>query len=91
MPSNLGDCNPQCSIVLSTRNKAMELNLSLASIRKQSPPFAYELIVVDDGSRDSTKDVCRYYDTDKYIIHEKEIVHFLSYFAPFFLVSYLIF
>jgi len=50
---------PLCSVVLSTRNKAEELERTLRSIRRQSVPFDYELIVVDDGSTDLTRAVCQ--------------------------------
>lgn len=54
--------NPKCSIVLSTRNKASYLDSTLDSIRQQIVPFAYEIIVVDDGSGDETRKVCESYD-----------------------------
>jgi hypothetical protein len=60
---------PECSICLSTRNKADYLELSLQSIYVQKPPFRFEVIVVDDGSTDHTENVCsqypvRYYSLD---------------------------
>ncbi|MES2790047.1 MAG: glycosyltransferase, partial [Planctomycetota bacterium] len=48
----------RCSIVMATYNKARLLDLSLQSIAQQSPPFGYEVIVVDDGSADETRAVC---------------------------------
>jgi len=54
--------NPKCSIVIATYNKADLLDLSLRSIRQQNVPFDYEIIVVDDGSRDHTPQVCKKYD-----------------------------
>jgi len=51
--------HPACSIVISTYNKAPLLDLALQSIRQQSPPFEYEVIVVDDGSRDDTRSICK--------------------------------
>jgi len=50
---------PQCSIVIATFNKAEELDLCIRSIKQQSPGFAVEVIVVDDGSNDNTKQICR--------------------------------
>lgn len=52
---------PFCSIVMATYNKAPLLELSLRSIREQRVPFEYEVIVVDDGSRDDTPQVCKKY------------------------------
>lgn len=48
----------RCSICLSTRNKAAALRNTLRSIYAQEVPFTFEVIVVDDGSRDETKAVC---------------------------------
>jgi glycosyltransferase involved in cell wall biosynthesis len=49
----------RCSIVIATRNHAPYLRETLASIQAQRPPFGWELIVVDDGSTDETRSVCR--------------------------------
>jgi len=59
---------PLCSIVLSTRNKAACLDMALTSIFGQSVPFQYEVIVVDDGSTDNTKEVC-----DKYAVEYRYV------------------
>lgn len=48
----------ECSIVLSTRNKAAELRLTLGSIFRQEDLPEMEVIVVDDGSTDETGKVC---------------------------------
>lgn len=48
----------KCSIVMATYNRAPLLERVLESIRVQTPTFAYELIVVDDGSADDTEAVC---------------------------------
>ncbi len=49
----------RCSIVLATRNKAEYLKRTLRSIKRQDVPFEYEVIVVDDGSTDQTREVCK--------------------------------
>lgn len=46
---------------MATYNKAQCLAPVLESIRRQSPPFDYEVIVTDDGSSDDTKEVCEFY------------------------------
>ena len=52
----------KASICLSTYNKPTYLNRVLASIDCQSPPFDFEVVVVDDGSSDlSTESVCLAY------------------------------
>lgn len=43
---------------MATFNKAKALRRTLQSIFRQHPPFAFEVIVVDDGSRDETRSVC---------------------------------
>ncbi len=49
------------SVCMATYNRSAILARTLASIREQSPPFAYEIIVCDDGSADDTADVCAEY------------------------------
>lgn len=54
--------NIKASIIITTFNKGDYLHLSLDSIFKQKPPFEYEVIVVDDGSTDKTKEVIKKYE-----------------------------
>lgn len=54
-------CSIVTSIVISTRNKSEALDSTLFSIRRQTVPFTYEIIVVDDGSTDDTKETCEHY------------------------------
>lgn len=60
------------SVVIATRNKASYLEKTLESIVYQKSPFNYEVIVVDDGSTDTTRNVCEKYYT-QYIRLEKKI------------------
>jgi glycosyltransferase involved in cell wall biosynthesis len=47
------------SVVVPTRNRAGYLDVTLASLADQDLAEPYEVIVVDDGSRDATADVIR--------------------------------
>lgn len=57
----------RCSIVMSTRDKAEYLARTLDSIYIQHPSFDFEVIVVDDGSTDNTKEICDQYEVSRYI------------------------
>ncbi|HWM09599.1 MAG TPA: glycosyltransferase family A protein [Solirubrobacteraceae bacterium] len=49
--------DPAVSVVVPTHNRAGYLEVTLASLAAQAPGVPYEVIVVDDGSRDATADV----------------------------------
>jgi glycosyltransferase involved in cell wall biosynthesis len=51
----------KCSVVLTTHSKPQCLDLALASIYEQEPPFEWEVIVVNDGPLDETVEVCKKY------------------------------
>jgi glycosyltransferase involved in cell wall biosynthesis len=51
----------RASVVLATHNKADALDRTLASIFRQSVPFPFEVVVIDDGSNDHTSDVLAKY------------------------------
>jgi glycosyltransferase involved in cell wall biosynthesis len=57
----------KCSICIATYNKPALLERTLASIRRQSPPFPYELIVCDDGSKQRlwVKRICQRYEATR--------------------------
>jgi glycosyltransferase involved in cell wall biosynthesis len=50
---------PVVSVVVPTRDRARYLDVALASLAAQDFAEPYEVIVVDDGSRDGTPDVIR--------------------------------
>lgn len=53
---------PVASICMSAHNKPQLLPATLDSIYKQAPPFDFETIVIDDGSKDNqVRDICRKY------------------------------
>ena len=51
--------NPVVSVVVPTRDRAGYLDVTLTSLAEQDFEEPYEVIVVDDGSRDSTPEVIR--------------------------------
>lgn len=57
------DSGIAASVVIVTRNKATYLNLTLASLERQSfPSNAWEIVVVDDASADDTSEVLDKYE-----------------------------
>lgn len=51
---------PQVSVIIPTYNREAELQATLESLAAQRlPTDAYEVIVADDGSTDSTAEVAR--------------------------------
>lgn len=61
--------NPLISIIIVTYNRAHFLKAALNSIKKQTFKD-YEIILVDDGSTDSTKEVVEQYEGIRYIYQE---------------------
>jgi glycosyltransferase involved in cell wall biosynthesis len=52
------------SVVTPTYNRADSLKRTLESLARQAyPDSSYEVVVVDDGSSDNTKEVCESFDT----------------------------
>jgi glycosyltransferase involved in cell wall biosynthesis len=51
--------NHSVSIILCTRNRAQSLQLTLDSLNELSSPYECELVVVDNGSTDSTGELIR--------------------------------
>lgn len=63
----------KCSIVMATYNRPELLSRTLASIRRQSPPFEFECIVVDDGSaHESTRAVVQKNDFGYFRMTDRE-------------------
>src|SRR2546428_9492800 len=51
---------PRISVVIPTFNRAAMLGATLESLAAQTlPTNQYEVVVVDDGSEDATREVCR--------------------------------
>src|SRR6516165_12574502 len=51
----------QLSIVICTRNRASQLSQSLQSFTTVQYPAHWELVIVDNGSKDETQDVIKNY------------------------------
>ena len=60
---------PVVSVVVPTRDRAGYLDVTLASLADQDFAEPYEVIVVDDGSRDSTAEVVRRHGT-RSLVHD---------------------
>jgi glycosyltransferase involved in cell wall biosynthesis len=60
---------PVVSVVVPTRDRASYLDVTLTSLLDQDFAEPYEVIVVDDGSRDSTPDVVRRHGV-RSLVHE---------------------
>jgi glycosyltransferase involved in cell wall biosynthesis len=54
----------QLSLVICTRNRASQLAASLRSLTRLRHPFPWELVIVDNGSKDKTRDVIKNYEKD---------------------------
>lgn len=48
----------RASVAMSTYNKGSALRRTLRSVFRQRPPFLFEVVVVDHGSTDDTREVC---------------------------------
>lgn len=47
----------RASVIIPTRNKSRFLALTLASLARQTEPRSFEVVVVDDGSEDDTREI----------------------------------
>ena len=66
------------SIIMTSFNRAIQLNNSLYSIINQKKPDKIEIVIVDDGSTDNTKEIVNKYQQEypewniRYIYHYKQ-------------------
>jgi glycosyltransferase involved in cell wall biosynthesis len=60
---------PVVSVVVPTRNRAGYLDVTLASLANQDFDEPYQVIVVDDGSRDTTQDVIAHHGV-RSLVHD---------------------
>lgn len=66
---------PLVSVILPVYNGARYLNETIDSVLAQTYP-ALELIVVNDGSTDSSEDICKTYQNIRYVYQENQGVPF---------------
>jgi amino acid adenylation domain-containing protein len=66
---NFNDC--KLSVIIPSYNSAVFLPEAIESLLSQTYPV-FEIIVVDDGSTDETKEVCDRYPTVKYIYQNNQ-------------------
>ena len=66
--------NPTVSVIIPTYNRANLLIRSISSVLNQTYTDL-ELIIVDDGSTDITRDIVKNFDDERirYISHEKNM------------------
>lgn len=78
--SSGGEAATEISLVVCTRDRAAQLERTLARIEEIECPHDWELVVVDNASRDRTPDVIRDFShsTDLAVRHEREPVAGLS-------------
>ncbi len=63
-PRNLISTSPAISVMIPTHNRCELFKSTLESLVRQSlPKDQYEVIIVDDGSTDTTPDICRMFSS----------------------------
>lgn len=63
--------NPKISVLIPTYNNEKYLKESLSSVINQDFDLPYEIIIVNDGSTDSTKEIIESFNDDKIVYIEK--------------------
>jgi glycosyltransferase involved in cell wall biosynthesis len=63
---------PVLSIVIPTFNRGLSLGLTLRSVLAQETSVAFEVLVVDNNSRDATSEIARSYDRVRYILERRQ-------------------
>ena len=63
---------PRLSVVIPTRDRGESLEEAIGTLSRQSlPREAYELVVVDDGSTDGTRELCSRLEADGQIVYHR--------------------
>ena len=69
LPSDTADYPVEASVIIPVRNRERTIADAIRSVLTQKAPFAFNVIVVDNHSTDTTSDVIRTFSSDPRVVH----------------------